>query len=69
MVADKHIDVGFDSGDEAKNSIDIIPKMERIPNVIGVQELEETSKKFQAKNFKLRRLLREAEEEKQRLLR
>lgn len=42
--------------------------MERAPNVVGLQELKETNQNLQAENAKLRRLLWEAEEEKQRLL-
>ena len=41
IAAEGPIDLGSDSGDETKISIEIVPNMERTPNATWIQELEE----------------------------
>jgi len=60
------IDLGSDSSNESMISTDI---MKRALPTAGLQELEEINHHIQAENDELRRLLQEAREEKQRLLR
>lgn len=44
--------LGSNSSDEAKISIDIVPNMQRAPNVVALQELKDTNQNLQAENAK-----------------